>query len=107
MSVQAIRLTLRRGQLIVSERELSRLFGLPKTSLHGLIARLRDADMIDVARPSDQSRTECRPSADLRWTVITVKNYQQFQANNPESTDGADQSRTRYRPGSDQETQKY
>ncbi len=92
-------ITLRRGQLVVSERELSKFFNIPKTSLHGLIARLRGADMIDVARPSDQSRTECRPSADLRWTIITVKNYEQYQSTNPESTDGTDQSRTSRGPG--------
>ncbi len=92
-------ITLRRGQLVVSERELSKIFNIPKTSLHGLIARLRSADMIDVARPSDQSRTECRPSADLRWTIITVKNYEQYQATNPEATDGTNQSRTSRGPG--------
>lgn len=79
---------LQRGELLIQERALAEEFGLHRNTLRSLIQRMVDAGMIDLNR----DRTAHRAG-----TIVTVRNYEQYQSFDAYSGEVQDRSGTELR----------
>lgn len=73
---------LKRGQLVISQRDLAELCGQPKSWAMHLLARLKSAEMITVQGRQSRAinRAISEPSKRPSAPIITICNYSLYQA---------------------------
>lgn len=101
--VLANTVTLQRGQLIVSERELAGQFLLPKTRIHRMMNRWVAAGLIEFTSPKDQFETDAAAGMDRRRTIITIRKYDDYQSSTITARTATDRAGTGGGPGANQD----
>lgn len=76
---------LKRGELVISEREVADDFGLHRNTLRALIQRMVDDGMITLIRDRIHHRA---------GTIVSIVKYEQYQQFAPSSADSQDRSGT-------------